>query len=117
MKKFNFNMNAVLTSIALLLIIVNFAFETNDQANIVILVALGIFQIITSILLTLYSVIKKPKLTALYLIYWILVIVFFKFIIRDYFYFCIVIAFYNVYISYCSFSNSKYNILNHDTTL
>lgn len=117
MREFNFIMNVVLTSIALLLILVNSAFETNNQANIGILVALGIFQICTSIVLTLYSILKNKYLFALFIIYWILVFVFFKFIIRDYFYFCIVIALYNLYVHYCSFSKSKYNLTNHDTTI
>lgn len=111
MRELNFNVNLIATSIALILIIVNFAVNTKDQANIIILLALGIFQIITSIILTLYSVIKNPRLTLLYLIYWLIVIVFFKFMMRDYFYFCILIAFYNLYVSNCSFSNSKYNII------
>jgi len=117
MKEFNFYTNVILTSIALILILVNFAFNNNDQANIGILVALGIFQICTSIILTIYSVIKNPKLTALYLIYWIIVILFFKFAMRNYFYVCILIAFYNLYVNYCSFSKSKYNITNYDTTI
>jgi hypothetical protein len=110
MREFNFYTNLVLTSIALLLILLNFTFETNDQANIIILLALGIFQVCTSLVFTIISVVENKYLLTLFIIYWVLVIVFFKFIIQDYFYFCLVIALYNLYVHYCSFSKSKYNI-------
>lgn len=111
MKELNFYINATAVSIALILILVNLICNTNDQANIVILLALGTLQVCTSFVLTIISVVKNKYLFALFIIYWIIVILFFKFIIRDYFYFCILIALYNLYVHYCSFSESKYNII------
>ena len=111
MKEFNFFTNAISTSLALVLISINSAFEYNDQANIAILVALGIFQVCTSFVLTIISIFENRYLLLLFIIYWVLVIVFFKFIIRDYFYACTLIAIYNLYVHYCSFSKSKFNII------
>ncbi len=110
MKELSFKINIFLTAAAVLLTLINFI-VIHDDLDILALVWLGFFQIITSILLTLYSVFKNPKLTGLYLIYWIIVILFFKFVFHPFFYGCIIIAFYNLYVHYCSFSDSKYNII------
>lgn len=109
MREISFKINVFLTLAATLFTVINFVI-IQDDVDIPALAYLGFFQIITSITLTLYSVIKDPKLTALYLIYWLIVIVFFKYLFHSFFYGCIIIAFYNLYAHYCSFSDSKYNI-------
>ncbi len=117
MKKFSFTINIILTSIALVFTAFKFIFNYNDSADISFLLFLGIYQVFISILLTIYAVIYNKILASFYLVYWFLVILFFKFIFRDFFYFCILIALYNLYVHYCSFSNSKYNITNYDSTI
>lgn len=109
MREISFKINVFFTLAATLFIAINFVI-IHEDIDIPVLAYLGFFQIMTSITLTLYSVIKDPKLTALYLIYWIIVVLFFKYIFHSFFYGCIIIAFYNLYIHYCSFSDSKYNI-------
>lgn len=116
MREQNFNTNAIFTSIAFTIILINFVINTNDQANIIILVTLGIFQVFTSFVLTIYSILKNKYLFTLFIIYWLLVILFFRFMLYNYFYSCTLIAIYNLYVHYCSFSNSKYNIIKHVTT-
>lgn len=110
MREISFKINVFLTLAATLFTVINFVI-IQDDIDFTVLAYLGFFQIMTSITLTLYSVIKNPKLTALYLIYWLIVIFFFKYFFHSFFYGCIIIAFYNLYIHYCSFSNSEFNII------
>jgi len=109
MKKILFIGNTTLTTIAIFVTILKFTVDFYGQGEIVCLLILGIFQILSAVFLTVYSSIKNHKLIVLYLIYWLFVIVFFTLLFQNYFYSCIVLALYNLYLNYCSF-NTKYNI-------
>lgn len=111
MRKLSFIINLLFTVGVTLFVLINYIIANNKEANIIALSYLGFFQVITSLILTLYSVVKNPKQTAFYLIYWLIVLFFFKYLFQPFFYGCIIIAFYNLYIHYCSYSNSKYNII------
>lgn len=111
MRKDSFKINFLLTAVGILLSIIGFIFKSFGEYAVLFLVVVGFHQLTMSGLLIIYSIIKNKKLLVLYIIYWILVILFFKSLLHDYFYFCLVIALYNLYIHYCSFSNSKYNII------
>lgn len=110
MRELSFKINIFLTAVVTLFTLINFII-IHDDVDILALLWLGIFQIITSIILTLYAVINNYKLTGLFLIYWIIIILFFKFVFQTFFYGCILISFYHLYMHYCSFSDSKYNII------
>jgi hypothetical protein len=108
--KLTFNINTLFTSIAILIVFTDYLIDLKNNINIIILFCLGVFQVIVSIIMTIYSILKNQKSILLYIIYWLIVIFYLKIFIEDFFYFSIVIAIYNLYVHYCSFSKSKYNI-------
>jgi hypothetical protein len=109
MRKILFIGNTTLTTIAVLVTILKFLQDFYGEGEIICLLILGIFQIVSSVVLTIYSAFKNHKLLVHYLIYWLLVVAFLTLLFHHYFYSCIVLALYNLYLNYCSF-NSKYNI-------
>lgn len=111
MRQLTYFFNVILTLAAIVLTLGKFLIKDFEDITIGYLVILGIYQLAISLGITIYSVITNYKVVALYLIYWLHVIAFFKFIMQDFFYACVLLAIYNLYIHYCSFSNSKYNIL------
>lgn len=110
MKYFSFQLNLILTSVAIISTIIATIIGFRLNSSIGLLVILGFYQIIISLILTIYAVIYNKLLLIHYILYWFIVTLFFKFFIGDFFYLCILIAIYNLYINYCSFSNSKFNI-------
>jgi hypothetical protein len=109
MKKILFIANTTLTTIALFVTIIKFIEDFYGETEIICLLILGLFQIVSALYLTIYSGFKNNKLLVLYLIYWLLTIAFFTLLFQKYFYSCFVLALYNLYLNYCSF-NTKYNI-------
>lgn len=109
MKKIVFIGNTTLTAIAIIVTILKFIEDSYGQGEIVCLLILGIFQILSALFLTIYSGFKNYKVLVLYLIYWLLVVDFLTLLFQNYFYSCILLALYNLYLNYCSF-NTKYNI-------
>jgi len=110
MKYFSFQLNLILTSVAIISTIIASIIGFRLNSSIGLLVILGLYQIFISFILTIYAVIYNKLLLILYILYWFIVTLFFKFFIGDFFHLCILIAIYNLYINYCSFSNSKFNI-------
>jgi hypothetical protein len=110
MKRFSFYVNAIFTSIAILLVSLN-VLDIYDAGDKLLLVFLAFYQVTLSMSLTIYSIGKNNYLLLLFIVYWILVILYFQLMFKVYFYACVLIALYNVYLNYCTFSNSKFNIL------
>lgn len=111
MKQFAFYLNLILTIVALIGLFIENVVDYNLDSSIGFLVLLGLFQVFISFLLTFYAIAYNRLLLIFYILYWFIVVLFFKFFIKDFFYMCLLIALYNLYINYCSFSNSKYNII------
>lgn len=112
MKQLTFYLNLILIIPAILLSAFKNFIPNNSETELIFLIILGLYQVIISFGITIYSIFKKKEILVLYIIYWILVLLFFNIMIQNYFYSCILIALFNLYIHYCSFSNSKFNILN-----
>ncbi len=110
MKQFAFYLNLILTIVALIGVFIDNVINY-DIDSVGFLVLLGFFQVFTSFILTFYALANNRLLLILLIIYWFIVVLFFKFFIKDIFYMCLLIALYNLYINYCSFSNSKFNII------
>jgi hypothetical protein len=108
----SFYVNLVLTIVAFILTILINVFDSDKDLYVGSLVILGLYQVATSFVLTMYAIAINKYLLALYIIYWVLVTLFFKFFLHEFFFMCLVIAVYNLYVNYCSFSDSKFNILN-----
>jgi len=111
MKQFVFYLNLMLTIVALILAFIENVIGYNLDSSVGFLLILGFFQVFISFILTFYAIAYNRLLLIFYILYWFIVVLFFKFFIKDFFYMCLLIAFYNLYINYCSFSNSKYNII------
>ena len=111
MRAFTFFLNAILTSITLVICLVNFILGDDTGPNTIFFVFLAFFQVSLSIGFTIYYLINDRKLFAMYLSYWFLVALYFEFLYQSYFYSCIFIALFHLYTNYCTFSNSKFNIL------
>ncbi len=111
MKYLSFQLNLILTSVALISTIIANVIGFKLNSSIGILVILGLYQVFISFFLTIYAVIYDKLLLIFYILYWFIVTLFFKFFMSDFFYMCLLIAIYNLYINYCSYSNSKFNII------
>ncbi len=111
MKQFVFYINLILTIVALIGVFIANVINY-DIDSIGFLVLLGLFQVFISFILTFYAIAYNRLLLIFYMLYWFIVVLFFKFFIKDYINMSVLIAIYNLYINYCSFSNSKFNILN-----
>jgi hypothetical protein len=110
MRKLTFGINVILLSIFLIeTLYSNLKFENTDE-NLLLLLFIGFYQISLSLGITFYSINKNKKLLIFYLIYWLLIYLYLLFMGELYFYSCLFIAVYNLYLNYCSFSNSKFNI-------
>ncbi len=112
MRQFVFYLNLIITVAGLIFVFIENVIDYNLDVSIGTLVILGFFQVFTSFLYTIYAIAYNKLLLILYILYWFIVTLFFKFFINDFFYMCLLIALYNLYVNYCSFSNSKFNILN-----
>ena len=110
MKYFSFQLNLILTSVALISAIIANIIGFKLNSSIGLLVILGLYQVFISFILTFYAIIYNRLLLILYILYWFIVTLFFNFFLGQFFYMCLIIALYNLYINYCSFTNSKYNI-------
>ena len=111
MRKLTFGINVILLSLFLIdTLYSNLQFENTDE-NSLLLLFIGFYQISLSLGITFYSIYRNKKLFVGYLIYWLLVYLFFMFIGKLYFYSCLLIAIYSLYLNYCSFSNSKFNLI------
>lgn len=111
MKQFAFYINLILTIVAFIFVFIENIIGYNLDCSVGFIMILGFFQVFTSFILTFYAIANDRLLLILYILYWFIVILFFKFFIDKFFYMCLVIALYNLYINYCSFSNSKFNII------
>lgn len=111
MRQFIFYPNLIITILALIFVFTENVISYNLDMSIGTLVILGFFQVFISFLLTIYAIAYNRLLLILYLLYWFIVLLFFKFFIDEFFYMCILLAVYNLYLNYCSFSNSKFNII------
>lgn len=111
MRQFVFYLNLILTIVALIGVFIENVINY-DIDSVGFLVLLGLFQVFTSFILTFYAIAYDRLLLILLIIYWFIATLFFKFFIKDFIYICLLIALYNLYINYCSFSNSKFNIIN-----
>lgn len=111
MRHFIFYPNLIITVVALIFVFIENVIGYNLDMSIGTLVILGFFQVFISFLLTIYAIAYNRLLLFLYLLYWFIVILFFKLFIDEFFYMCILLAIYNLYLNYCSFSNSKFNII------
>lgn len=111
MRQFVFYLNLILTIVALIPVFIENVVGYNLDSSDGFLMLLGFFQVFISFILTFYAIAYNRLLLIFYILYWFIVVLFFKFFIKDFFYMCLLIALYNLYINYCSFSNSKYNII------
>lgn len=111
MRQFVFYLNLILTIVALIGVFIENVINY-DIDSVGFLVLLGLFQVFISFIFTFYAIAYDRLLLLLLIIYWFIVTLFFKFFIKDFIYISLLIALYNLYINYCSFSNSKFNILN-----
>lgn len=111
MKYLSFQLNIILTSVALISTIVANIIDFKLNSSIGLLIILGFYQVIISFVLTIYAIAYNRLLLIFYIFYWFIVTLFFKFFIGDFFYMCLLIALYNLYLNYCIFSNSKFNII------
>lgn len=112
MRQFVFYLNLILTIIALIPVFIENIIGYNLDSSDGFLMLLGFFQVFIAFTLTFYAIANDRLLLILLILYWLFVTLFFKFFINEFFYVCLIIALYNLYINYCSFSNSKFNILN-----
>lgn len=111
MRQFIFYLNLLLTIAAFIITLSKNIFNYDQDSDIGFLLILGFFQVSVSFMFTIYAIAKNKYLLVLYILYWFFVALFFKFFINDFIYMCLLIALYNLYINYCSFSNSKFNII------
>jgi len=111
MKQFVFYLNLILIIVALISVFIENVIGYNLDCSVGFLVLLGLFQVFTSFILTFYAIAYDRLLLILLILYWVFVTLFFKFFINEFFYMCLIIALYNLYINYCSFSESKFNLL------
>ncbi|GAB3717293.1 hypothetical protein GCM10028861_14910 [Flavobacterium koreense] len=112
MRQFVFYLNLILTIVALIPVFIENVVGYNLDSSDGFLMLLGFFQVFIAFTLTFYAIANDRLLLLLLIIYWFIVTLFFKFFIKDFIYISLLIALYNLYINYCSFSNSKFNILN-----
>lgn len=110
MRQLSYYLNLILTIVAFIIVFIENIIGYNLDSGVGFLVLLGFFQVFISFILTFYAIAYNRLLLVFYILYWFIVTLFFKFFIGDFFYMCLLIALYNLYINYCSFSNSKYNI-------
>lgn len=110
MRQFVFYLNLILTIVSLLGVFIDNVINY-DIDSVGFLVLLGLFQVFISFIFTFYAIAHNRLLLIFYILYWFIVVLFFKFYINKIFYMCLLIAVYNLYLNYCSFSNSKYNII------
>ena len=110
MKQLSYYLNLILTIVAFISALIANIISFKLNSSIGLLVILGFYQVFISFIFTIYAVIYDKLLLILYILYWFIVTLFFKFFIDDFFYMCLLIAIYNLYINYCSFSKSKFNI-------
>lgn len=111
MKQFTYYLNLILTIVAFIIVFIENIIDYDLDSGVGFLVLLGFFQVFISFILTFYAIAYDRLLLIFYILYWFFVTLFFKFFIGDFFYMCLLIALYNLYINYCSFSNSKFNII------
>lgn len=111
MRQFVFYLNLILTIVALLGIFIENVLNSDYVDSIGFLVLLGFFQVFIAFALTFYAMAYNRLLLIFYIIYWFMVVLFFKFLIKDFMLLSVLIALYNLYLNYCSFSDSKINIL------
>ena len=111
MRKTVFYLNLTLIMIALIFVTSENVFGYDLDCSVGFLVFLGGFQVLLSIIYTIYAAVTNKYLLALFLLYWLFVVLFFKILISKFFFTCIIIAIYNLYVNYCSYSESKFNIL------
>jgi len=110
MRKLTFGINVILLSIFLIeTLYSNLEFE-NTGENLILLLLIAFYQITVSLGITFYSINRNKRLLVGYLIYWLLVYLYFLFIGKLYFNSCLIIAIFNLYLNYCCFSNSKFNL-------
>jgi len=110
MRNLSFLINIVLTFTAIFLVITKYITGEVIEIEILFLLILGFYQIVNSILLTLYFIFNKHKIIIGYLVYWLLVIIYYEFLMEKLFYSCIVLAVLNLYLNYGGISDSKFNI-------
>lgn len=111
MRQFVFYLNSILTILGFIFVFLENIIGLDLDSSIGFLMILGAFQVLTSFILTFYVIIYNRLLLMPYILYWLIVFLFFKYLINDLFYICLLIAIYNLYINYCSFSKSKFNII------
>ncbi len=111
MRQLSYYLNLILTIVAFIIVFIENIIGYNLDSGVGFLVLLGFFQVFISFILTFYAIAYNRLLLVFYILYWFIVTLFFKFFIGDFFYMCLLIALYNLYINYCSFSNSKFNII------
>ena len=118
--KFLFSTNLVLTLMSIIAsILIDKINSDYDGILFSTLPILGLYQLITSLPLTFNARHKSKNLLLLYLVYWCFVVAFLMYMLANglkelieygfgiYFFSCIPIAIYNVYVNYCSFLESK----------
>ena len=111
MKQFTYYLNLILTIAAFIIVFIENVIDYDLDSGVGFLLILGFFQVFISFILTFYAIAYNRLLLIFYIFYWFIVTLFFKFFIGDFFYMCLLIALYNLYLNYCSFSNSKFNII------
>ncbi|MCU0351939.1 MAG: hypothetical protein MUF43_14115, partial [Flavobacterium sp.] len=97
--------------ITLIITFWNFYLGDYTEPNSLFLVFIALYQVSISIGLTIYAIANHLKLLMLFAIYWLLVVLYFEHLFDTSFYACLIVALYNLYIHYCSFSESKFNIV------
>lgn len=80
MKRLSFQLNLILTSVALISTIIANIIELNINSSIGVLVALGFYQVFISFILTIYALINNKLLLILYIFYWFIVTLFLNFL-------------------------------------
>ena len=111
MRKFSFILNTVLTTLAIAFFIYKENTFNYDEYDLFFLMILGAYQVLISMAFSIISIAENKKLVVLYLVYWVLVVAFCKLLLNVEYSYCILLALYSLYLNYCGFSKSKFNLV------
>jgi hypothetical protein len=100
MKQFIFYVNLILTIIAAIITALSYLATNNKEGGIIPLLILGFYQVITAFGLTGYLAFNHLKLFLGFVVYWLLVFLFFRFVIQYAVNLSFLIALYHLYLCF-----------------
>ena len=106
MRKLIFYLNLILTVIVFIITLLGFIDHDKD-AGILALLALGFYQVVTAVVLTIYLAVNNRNLFLGFVVYWLIVFLFFNFLIRYAVQYSFFIALYHLYLCYIVKSNPE----------